>query len=338
MEIRTSRAVRTIKAIRVLQAACVLAAVISFGSCSVLSYIFGSVFPATAMLAKAQADLSGIIPAGQGYSYHVRVAESGGYGYVVVIGNQSSGSVAFIYDLDLNLLKTTPVTGNGVAVDTAGNIAIGSQLLTPGTLAQSSVSLNGISINSINTNSGDAGGVDGFINSSSVVVNLSYNGGSSILGGTACTVTSTWNPSSITSTTLSTTIFNLQVSALLDDGVPADNLIAVLRTPGGNNNNSITCYFVAVSKVTLSGGPIETSPSRTNLESTSFGFANGCIMAYDLSSASFVRINPANGSTQSSFYSATDPSNTTFAYRVNGGSFYGFDQKSRILTKYGAWW
>jgi hypothetical protein len=292
------------------------------------------------MLAKAQADLSGMIPSGDGDSYHVRVAESGGYGYVVVIGNQSSGSVAFIYDLNLNLLKTISVTaGNGVVVDTAGNIAIGSQLLTPGTLAPSSVLLNGFFINSINTNSGDAGGVDGFINSSpSVVVNLSYNGESSILSGTACSVTSTWTQSSLMGTALSTTIFNLQVSALLDDGVGTDNLIAVLRTSGGNNNNNITCYFVPVSKATLSGGPIETSPSRANLESSSLGFANGCIMAYDLSSASFVRINPTDGSIQSSFYSATDPSNTTFAYRVHGGSFYGFDQKSRILTEYGAWW
>jgi len=340
MEVRAFRATKTTKTMRTLRAVCVLVVVLFLGSCGVLNYIFGSVFPATAMLAKAQADLSGLIPAGQGYSYHVRVVETGGYGYVVVVGNQSSAGVAYVYDLDLHLLATIPnLTGNGVTVDAGGNIALGTTLLTPGTLAQNPNT--GGSINQINTNSGDAGGVDGFIMPTTgyLATQLSFNTTTAnALTGTS--FNSSWvNEGTVTSTTpLSSG--GLQVSALLDDGVPTDNLIVVLRTPGnnGNSNSNTTCYFVAVSKSTFTGGTAQSSPSRSNLESTSFGFANGCIMAYDLGAASFVRINPADGSTQSSFYSATDPSNVTFAYRVNGGSFYGFDQKSCILTKYGTWW
>jgi len=340
MEVRAFRATKTTKTMRTLRAVCVLVVVLFLGSCGVLNYIFGSVFPATAMLAKAQADLSGLIPAGQGYSYHVRVVETGGYGYVVVVGNQSSAGVAYVYDLDLHLLATIPnLTGNGVTVDAGGKIALGNLLLTPGTLAQNQ-NTGLVSINATNTNSGDAGGVDGFImpTTGDVAVQLSFNTTTAnALSGYF--YPAVWSPQTpIASGALCSG--GLQVSALLDDGVPTDNLIVVLRTPGnnGNGNSNTTCYFVAVSKSNLTGGTAQSSPSRTNLEPSSFGFANGCIMAYDLGAASFVRINPADGSTQSSFYSATDPSNVTFAYRVNGGSFYGFDQKSCILTKYGTWW
>jgi hypothetical protein len=328
---------------RIFRSFCTLAAVLSLGSCGVLNYIFGSVFPATAMLAKAQADLSGAIAPGNGSSYHVRVVETGGYGYVVVIGNQSSGSIAYVYDLDLNLLATIPnLTGNGVTVDATGKIALGNILLTPGTLAQSpniSPNVGAVSINSINTNSGDAGGVDGFIivvtGAKELITQLSFNTTyPNALGGWF--YDTGWNQlSSAQSFTLCSG--GLQASAVLDDGVPADNLIVVLRTPGDGGNNT-TCYFIPVVKLGLTGGTAQSSPSRSDLEPSSFGFANGCIMAYDLSSASFVRINPADGSTQSSLYSATDPKNVTFAYRVNGGSFYGFDQTSRILTKYATWW
>jgi hypothetical protein len=339
MEVRAFRAKKTTKAMRTFWAVCILMAVLSLGSCGVLNYIFGSVFPATAMLAKAQADLSGVIAAGQGYSYHVRVVETGGYGYVVVVGNQSSAGVAYVYDLDLNLLATIPnLQGNGVTVDAGGYIALGNIRLIPGTLVQYSTIP---SVNSINTTSDEAGGVDGFIMPTTgyLATQLSFNTTTAnALTGTS--FNSSWtNEGTVTSTTALCS-GGLQVSALLDDGVPADNLIVVLRTSGnnGNSNSNTTCYFVPVSKSNFIGGTAQSSPSRTNLEPTSFGFANGCIMAYDLGAASFVRINPADGSTQSSFYSATDPSNVTFAYRVNGGSFYGFDQKSRILTKYGTWW
>jgi hypothetical protein len=60
-------------------------------------------------------------------------------------------------------------------------------------------------------------------------------------------------------------------------------------------------------------------------------------MAYDKGSSRYVRIDPANASTQKSLYS-TSPSNTRFAYRIGGGEFYTFNTDSRILTKYVAWW
>ena len=75
---------------RPLRAALTLLAVLSLGSCSVLQFVFGSVFPSNVMLAKARADLSSQIPAGSGFAFHLRVVESGGYGYVVVIGSLAS--------------------------------------------------------------------------------------------------------------------------------------------------------------------------------------------------------------------------------------------------------
>jgi len=85
-------------------------------------------------------------------------------------------------------------------------------------------------------------------------------------------------------------------------------------------------------------GGLDTSPHRDNLDTQSFGPAQGSIIAYDKGSSSFVRIDPTTGATQSSFHSASDPSQTRFAYRIGGGSFYGFDATSRVLTKYTAWW
>lgn len=347
MEMRTFQrmkaavAVKTSLATRIFRVVCVLTAVLSLGSCGVLTYIFGSVFPATAMLAKAQADLSGMIPSGGGDSFNVRVIESGSNGFVVITGSLASGQTAFIYDLDLNLKATvTGFTGNGVMMDPGGNIALGSYIVNPATFASSSDSAT---LNSFSTS-----GVDGFLASSSIIIaDPSFSNGNNVLSCTSFAYTfPTWgSPSSNSSSPLSTSIYGLQPNAMLDDGNESStgNVIVVLGLSNGGNNNTGTSYFVTIAKSALQttgfgAGILDSSPHRDNLENNSFGYAQGSIFAYDTSAASFVQINPTNGSTVKSFYSATDPQNTRFAYRIGGGSFYGFDTNSRVLTKYGAWW
>jgi hypothetical protein len=141
------------------------------------------------------------------------------------------------------------------------------------------------------------------------------------------------------STTISTSLTNLQVTAVLDDGVAGGNVIVVINQQ--NNDNSATCYFLQTAKVNFTTAislSMDTAPRRDSLDKNSLGYAQGSLFAYDTSSSSFVRIDPTTGGIQGSFFVGSDPSETRFAYRAGGGSFYGFDTKSRVLTKYTAWW
>ena len=346
---RTFPAMKTAMVMRILRATCVLTAVLSLGSCGVLTYIFGSVFPATTMLAKAQANLSSMIPAGNGSSFNLRVVESGSYGFVVVTGSLASGETAFIYDLNLNLKATiTGFTGNGVVMDPGGNIALGNYIVNPSTFAW-------------NTNTDGSlyspatGGVDGFLDlsASTITADMTFSNSMDTLGCSLYPYSSSLYPSnngwggfsSPSSQSLSNDIYGLQLSAVLDDGNDTTgNVIVVLGSNGGGNNNNGTSYFVTFTKQAFQAtgfggaGMLDSSPQRNNLEANSFGYAQGSIFAYDSNAASFVQINPTDGSLVKSFPSSTDPQNTRFAYRIGGGSFYGFDTQARVLTKYGAWW
>ncbi len=322
------------KLTRTLQAALALAAVLSLGSCSVLTYIFGSVFPATTMLAKAQADLSGMISSNDGGAFRVRIVESGSNAYVVVAGNPAGGSAAYFYDLDLHykasFTAATGLGGNGVMKDANGNIALGNYLLNPVDLSQLAL-ISATTLGS-NTNAGD----DGFADTTATVNYFGF----SISGSTLNWASATGAWSSVTFPNAVVSVNSgLQLFAVLDDGNPSGSVYFVAG-PSVNNGEVGTAYFFSRPKTsfTVTSNILDTSPSRGNLELGTFGFANGSIFAYDSSAASFVKINPADGSIQSSFYSATDPKDTRFAYRTGGGSFYGFDTKSRVLTKYGAWW
>ncbi|MGA2764362.1 MAG: hypothetical protein ABSG17_13465 [Spirochaetia bacterium] len=317
--------------------ALVLAAVLSLGSCSVLQFVFGSVFPSSVMLAKAQADLSAQIPANSGTAFNVRVVESGGFGYVVVIGTlAATGPTAFVYDLDLNPKATFTglATDPGVMVDAGGNIVLGRQLVSPAGLAQAGTLPAGISISS----NGNTCGLDGFVVSSAQQANLSILSGSAVLNSTNFIypwASGAPNPP----VTLSSTRSNLEIDAILDNG--NGNVTLVVSQQAGNSTK--TCYFITTAETNFTAGTIpanilDSSPHRDNIVVDSLGFAKGGILAYDAGASSFVKIDPATGNNQNSLFSGTDPTEAHFGYDPSGGAFYAFDVSSRVLTKYTAWW
>ena len=321
---------------RPLRAALTLLAVLSLGSCSVLQFVFGSVFPSNVMLAKARADLSSQIPAGSGFAFHLRVVESGGYGYVVVIGSlASTGLTAFVYDLNLNLKATfTGLMSDGVMVDAGGNIVLGSQLLSPASLTSAGSLPTGTSI----SENGNICGADGFVVSSSQVANLFITSGTAVLNSSNFIYP--WASSASNPTVaLSASQSNLQIDAILDNG--NGNVTLAVSQQGGNSNT--TCYFFTTAETNFTAGTIpanilDSSPHRNNIVLSSLGFSKGSILAYDTGASSFVKIDPATGNNQNSFFSGTDPSEANYGYDPSGASFYAFDVNARVLTKYTAWW
>lgn len=327
-----------------LRAALALAAALCLVSCGVLDYIFGSVFPATVMLAKAQADLSGTISADDAEGFQVRVVEtSTGYGYVVLTGNPPSGPVAYFYDLDLNPKAT--LTSTGVMADASGNIALGTMILNPANLSIL-VNPNSDVVTTPTETSGSrpSNGNDGFVVSVGGALTNFYrfSVNSFTIGWATYGLGAPWP--SISAGTGGATLSsnsgaNLQFYAILDDGNPSGSTYFVMGPPVENDIGRV--YFISGTKqsnLTIPTNAFDSAPSRDHIEVRTLGFANGSIFAYDQSAASFLKINPADGSIEKSFYSATDAKDTRFAYRANGGSFYGFDSKTRILTKYGSWW
>jgi hypothetical protein len=325
-------------AIKLFRVALVSLAVVFLGSCSVLQYIFGSVFPATLTLAKAEADLSGDIDSNSAQSFSVRVVETAGKGYVVLEGNLATQEKQFFfYDLDLNFKRSLTLlstAGNGVIVDSGGAIDAGGTRLDPATLAPA-VPPTG----NVVSNNGYSGN-DGYAYGAADYFGFNFQMGTSILNYMAgATPTS--------SLALSATMSNLQLDALFDEspGDPAGSIMFVVSQSNNNNNNSddATRYFMRVTKTevatgfTSSTGILDTAPRRDKLQRDSLGFADGSVMAYDNGSSSYVRVDPTDASTQASLYS-TSSKDGRFAYRTSGGEFYGFDRKSRILTKYVAWW
>lgn len=322
-------------AMRLFRTSIICLVVLFLGSCDVLQYIFGSVFPSTLTLVKAQADLSGKIDEGFGSSFNVRVVETGGYGYVVVAGNTpKTGNSMFFYDLNLNrklTLTNSTLTGTGVMADGNGRIIAG------GTLLNADLTNTGLGSPAV-TNNGN-GGSDGFVVSDAGVlyqITNIYCGGSNTLN---YSVNGTQYISQALS--FSPSLSKLQVDAVFDDGVPSGKVVLVISQSGGEDN--VKRYFVTIPKTDFTAGTIQNNLIDSayywnNLERDTLGFADGSIFAFDRGFSRYVRINPADASLQSSFYSSVKPQDVRFAYRVSGDSFYGFDKKTRILTKYTAWW
>jgi len=332
-------------AMRAARLVAVLAAVLALGSCQVLEFIFGSVFPATIGLAKAQADLSAEISANDGGSFNLRVVQSGSTGYVIVIGNPSNaGQVAYVYDLDLSLKTTlTGLTGNGTTIDGSGNLVIGDTAYNASTLAvlggigseMDEMALSGVDgLNDFN------GGVP------FVVGHLSFNPGSTTLNWSVNNPGSLpWTGSPTTPVTFTGSVGSLQVVGAFDDGKPGGNAVIAVSEPlgNGNNNSTATCWFMTAVKLdfdasTVPATLLSQAHSLDNIETGCIGYADGSIIAYDGKAGRFLRIDPATGAVQSSFFSGSDMSHTRLAYLVTGGYFYGFDTKTRAVTKYAAWW
>jgi hypothetical protein len=338
MAMRTAAATRAARAARTARYCLVLFAVLTLGSCQVLEFVFGSVFPSTTVLIKGQASLAAQIPSANNTPFSVRVIETGGFGYVVVIGTLTdTGITAFFFDLNLNPKATyTGLAANGVGVDSNGLIALGSTLLNP------DLSPNGTMPAPSSLGSDSSAGVDTFATAAAGnnLAGWSLSGATFGYSG----FNSSWAGVAVAPPVLSATMSSLQIDAVLDDG--GANVVLVISPSSGNGNNgnngnNVTAYFLTVPKATFPSGLtnlLDTAPHRDNLDGRSFGFAQTSVFAYDLGSNSYVRIDPATASTQASFYSGTDPSNVQFAYRVSGGSFYGYDSKTRQLTKYSAWW
>jgi hypothetical protein len=318
----------------------VLAAVLALGSCQVLELVFSSVFPGTVTLAKSQTDLSGRIASGDGSAFRLRVVQSGGSGYIILIGNLSSGITAYVYDLNLSQVATlTGFTTDGVMVDGGGYIVIGTQEYSPANFAPAGTT-NGNPIGSY----GITCGADGFTNVSTQSAGFGIASGGSLLNYT--TYAYPWVAGGTPrSATLSSVLSNLRIDAILDDSSPTGNVtLAVSQIAyGGNSSSGQTCWFATTSKSNYSGGTVpanllDSSPRLDHIDTGSIGFAQGSLMVYDSSAGRFLRIDPVTGSTQGSFYSGADISNTRVAYPVSGGSFYAFDTKTRVLTRYAPWW
>ncbi len=323
----------------------VAAAVAALASCQVLGFIFGSVFPGTTTLLTARVDLSGQISSNDGYGCNVRVVESGGNSYVVVTAPQpdEGTTTAFFYDLDLNLKTTlSGLTSNGVVVGVDGNILVGNALLDPSSLQpvdpqpETGVTAGGY----------NHAGIDGFVNTASGtnITRLDVHDSSGVRSLAYMPYSSSWgslSEGSEITTPLPSELSNFNLTAVLDDGDPSGYVYLVLSEQSGGSGKK--SYFVKLLKSDFTGATGEPAipsdlPSRDGLETESFGFAQGSIFAYDSDSSSFVRMDPATADTQGSFIASQGTSNTRFAYRTSGGVFYVFDTRSRVLSKYKAWW
>ncbi len=328
-------------AIRLFRIVVLILAVLLLGSCNVLQFIFGSVFPATLALVKAQTDLSKLIPANNNGSTYLRLAEVGGHSYVIITGSPSpSKYFAYFYDSDLNLTKSltgaSAPLGTGVMVDASSLIAVGNKLfntadLSLATAIPATVYAQGNS------------GTDGFVYSGSNYIGIIISSPPATNTLTYSFLAGDWSSGSQTTKTLSANTFGLQLNAVFDDG--AGNVIMVISqgSSGGNNNDTVNAHFVTVPKSAFTGtfptNPYDSAPQRDNLVSESFGFANGSIFAYDSKASSLVRINPADASTQNSLpLGSNNKGQVKYAYSLSGGTFYTFDTDARILTKYVAWW
>jgi len=322
--------------LRAMRAAALLTAALALGSCQVLEFMLGSVFPASVTLLKASADLSGKIPASKSDAMRLRVVESGGKTYVIVVGTLPGGTTAtaFIYDDKLSFRKKlASLSGDGVMVDGSGSIVVGNTLLSPSDLAVTG-SLPAIILSS----NGVPCGVGGFLDSSSnEIVNVFI----------------TEVPSNQLSYLVYApgwgTLINSPSDAISDnrlDGVfddaGAGTVVLATHNGGGNQDKGVTCHFVTIPKDDfssgLTAGDLTLSASRDDLLAASIGFVKGSILAYDVKTSSFVRLNPATGSTRDSFAAGTDFSSMVFAYPPSGGSFFAFDTDKRVLTKYAQWW
>jgi len=318
-----------------------LAAVLALGSCQVLEFIFGSVFPATIGLAKAQADLSGTIDSNGAGSFQVRVVQSGSNGYVIVIGSPNgTATTAYVYDQDLSLKTTlTGLSSGGVLVDASGNIVISGTSYSPANLA--TVGPVGSNLYAYNS-----GGVDGLSGTAGAqVVNFSITSGTTLDYWTGNSASTPWSLSGPTSVTFSGGPSSLALDGVFDDGNASGNGIFVVSEPisGGNNDSTAACYLLTIAKSAFPAGSVNgailgTAPSLDNIEPECVGYAQGSLFLFDGKAQRFLKVDPVTGSVQKSFYSGSSMSNTRLGYLPNGGYFYGFDTKTRVLTKYAAWW
>jgi hypothetical protein len=331
--------------------------VLFLGSCEVVQFIFGSVFPETTTLQTGEADMSGAITSNDGGSYKLRVVETGAFSYVVLVGSPGSSNIATAYIFDLSLGQKKKLTGllpsgavfqgSGVMYDGLNDlIAIGNVELVPSDLSLSTELPSGLIISG-----GGSGGVDGFYNSDTAfnIVSLGIPQGTSNLESGA--YNSTWNGLARTPgaypPTLSSTTNGYSLSGVFDDGNPAGNVIlAITQGSNNNGNTSGTTYFVTIPKSGFGASPdgaglLDTAPQRDNLQANSLGFAQGHIMGWDTVTHSFVRIDPVTMATTASFYAPANSNksdNRRFAYLNGGGSFYEWDPNTRVITEYTAWW
>ena len=327
-------------AMRAARLATVVAAAVALGSCQVLDFIFGSVFPATVGLATAQADLSAQITANDAGSFNLRVVQSGSNGYVIVIGSPNgTAATAYVYDQDLSRKATiSGLSSSGVLVDASGNIVIGATVYNAADL--STVGPVGTSLYSFNP-----AGVDGLSGTGGAqVLNFSMSSGATLNFSTGSSASTPWSIPGSTSVTFTGGPSSLALDGVFDDGNPSGNGIFVVSQPtnGGDNNSTATCYFLTIAKTaftsSVNGAILGTAPSLDNIEPDCVGFAQGSLFVYDGKAGRFLKVDPLTARVQKSFYSGSDMSHTRLGYLLNGGYFYGFDTKTRVLTKYAAWW
>lgn len=326
-------------ALKTIKAAAVLGAALALGSCQVIDFLTGSVFPSTATLLKATADLSDKIPSYLNNPMHLRVVESATNTYVIVIGKLPTDATytAFVYDASLSYKgKVTSLDGDGVMVDASGDIVLGDTRLNPSDL--SSLGITGFVLSS----NGVAGGTDGFL----IPTAPPLQAANIRLDSTSLSYTlydSLWLselPQTVSAS--SGTSFNLD--AILDDPAGGSVILVAEQQNGNGSDNGVTCYFATIPKAGLLPPPVisdffDIATRRDNLSATSIGFVDGSILAFDKKSNSFVRIDPRSGSTKDSFSTSSNlGDNTTYAYLAEGGSFFVFDSKARVLSKYAQWW
>ena len=321
-------------ALRVVRTAVVAAAVLGLGACQVVQFIFGSVFPATVPLLEATADLSSVIPSGFSGTLRLRLVEAGSTTYVILAVSNGVGNVtAYVYDTNLSRKKTfTGLAGDGVMIDSSNRLVIGSSLFNLSDLSSAG------SISPVLASNGVSTGADGFVDSSlNQLANITIS--SSTLNWLIYPVG--WGSSTPQSVAISSgQSFNLD--AVVPDASPTGSVLLAGEPQGGGgggNNKGTTEYFAVAPKNGFSpASAFANGPHRDNLLSTSIGYVQGSILAYDMQTASFVRLDPATASTTDTFSTNGDFSNAEFAYSSGGGSFYVYDRQTRVLDKYAQWW
>jgi hypothetical protein len=329
-------------AVRVLRAAVLLALALCLGSCNVLQFIFGSVFPSTTTLLQSRADLSAKIASGGGGSYNLHVLESQGFGYVV-LDSGTIGAPIYIFDLSLNLKKVlTGLASSGAIVDGfTGDIVIGDVAMNPADLSAAATQPPA----GFGTGSQGSAGSDGFFTGPGGfnVSNLYIGSGASTLSFSIFTAAWAGTPVS-PGPALSAVQSLMTLSATLDDGNTADDIILAVTLLNGAQLPST--YFLQMPRSDFTAAPggagvLDTSPHRDGLLSNTIGYSGGELVAWDTATQSFVRMDPVTLKTMASFYAPADKNSMAklrYAYRAGGGGFYAYDPDGRVITGYSTWW
>ncbi|MGO9308996.1 MAG: hypothetical protein ACLQDL_08245 [Spirochaetia bacterium] len=316
---------------------------------SLASCIFGlTAFPPTLTQVLARADLSSVIPAGDGSQYQVYIVTPTGGEFVILLNTSGSmDPAAVIMDSSLHLIQTYTLaqfgtwfitSGSTLMTDAAGNVALKDHYFAASDLTTINQAPSG-TLNAASLNG------PGFCSPASSNNDVDFQ----VAGGnlTYTQYNSVWllpfprGPFQVSSTGA-----NYQVVAVYDvDDTPAAGEVVLVLNDMSNN-----MYFVAIPLVTILSGAVtpfilSNYPyvTLTNYSNSSIGFTGDSLVAYNYNSNSLVRFSAKPPFNQLSSLSqgnnnGKNNGNIQYAYKMTGGYSVVFDQVARKLTKVANWW